>query len=608
MERLYKILWPGPGRLKVKRCLLLAFFIGVTVIVLTIGIHFWDDQDGVRHVVTNVNEGDIDGRRQVLIDLKKQRFKAFSDASNQKFSLEYVKGKGYHSTGRTEKLQPSLFNFREGNISESYELQTEIEFIMTHDNAENLRTTLQTVSRSDSKLKVKQSIPQIPGDWNMVPTIGYKAANFIVVQDGGIKPLIGESAMGTRHLMILGHYEQLGKTTVNYMLAARLAFLMNRKIVKPFVADSRFCGLRSGWTGTLRSGTRTFKPLDLYYNISSLQSIFSQMSLANMEYLESFKDSCSFTKNGRKIVIIYLWYQGNYHSKYLMLSDSKLAQIKQVLDRSSGWVDCSFLNSHLKLDKRIGKDMKAGKQYCVNPEKIFDWEILENNILKNDPCVVFHQWRGIGYQRSHFNITIDLPPENLLKLIKPSKFVIAEVKRSLKLIGQGFVGIHIRSERQLLWYGIEKWLKCMNLVYQEAQKIANARSMKVFISSDIGSYGSDQLSSNLNKNQLKVINAKYNWLVKKLNAITYSVLRPRHYIWTDRGLVALIQLHILSQASFLITLGAGTFQRWITDTFKDRRESYGDKKWTITKVCYSELKNWQERKHSKKAVKPSPKS
>ena len=579
LERFCRIIWPGPGRLKLKRCFILSALVGFAIFMCIMLFYFGENHLDVERYVKNQEH------HQITIEMEKSHI---------------------DSNLPTQHFQPSSTPII-GSSMDTDDVITEVESFVTQASVEAVVKTQKTSNLLASTVNYKAITQQLPDNWNMVPIIDHRAAKVVVVSNGGIEPLSGKVAQERKHLMILGHYEQLGKTTVNYMLAARLAFLMNRDIVKPYVADSRFCGLTSGWTGSLRSGTRAFKPLDLYYNVSSLQGVFSKMSLANMEYLDTFKDSCSFSKNGRRIVVIYFWYQNSYLNKYLMLGSNKLAQMKKVIERSNGWVDCSFVNSHLKLDKRIGKGMKAGNQYCVDPEKVTDWKILENKILKNEPCVLFHQWRGIGYQRTHFNVSIDVSPENMLQLVKPSNLVISEVLRSLKMIGQHFLGIHIRSERQLLWYSIDKWLRCMNLVYQQAKKMASEKSLTVFISSDIGEFGSDQLSSNFNQNQLKTINAKYEWLVRKLNAITYSVLRPRHYIWTDRGLVALIQLHILSQASFLITLGAGTFQKWITDTFKARRYRYGDQAWTITKVCFSELKNWQDIKNMKKSLKYSTK-
>ena len=598
LEVFYRNIWPGPGRLKLKRCSIFLLTIGAIIVVFALRLHLSEEDIKINFTMATVDEFN---RRQTFVDVARthplgKKVDVIRNASMYPF--EYQKETGDYTKIMENHLSPTSFN--ESHVVATYGLLT-VESDVSNAFSETV-SALKHKNELREEFNQKTHVYLVPDNWNKVPSIDFKVANSIVVHDGGLQVLNRVPGRQSKHLMLLGHYEQLGKTTINYMLAGRFAYLSNRKIVKPFVADSRFCGLKSGWTGSLRSGTRAFKPLDLYFNISTMNELFRSMSLADMEYLESFKESCSFTKTGQKIAIIYFLYSGDYGKKYLMLHNGELEQIRQLLQSSNGWIDCSFINPRLKIDKRIGTDLEAGNQFCVDPEKIADWETLENMILQNDPCVVFHQWRGVGYQRTHFNLTIKETPENLLQLLKPSDFVITEVMRLLKKIGQNFVGIHIRSERQLLWYSLEKWIKCMNVVYQEAQKKVGSTSLKIFISSDIGRFGSDQILSNLDANQIKTLNAKYIWLVKKLKAITYSELRPRHHIWTDRGLVALIELNILSQANHLITVGAGTFQKWITDTFKARRKIYEDQTWTLTRICYSELKNWQALQKVKRAT------
>lgn len=599
LEQLYRIIWPGPGRIKWKRCLMLSTLTGLFIVIYAMEFHFGDKSRNKKYNGLSGVDSTAESRRTFYLP-DKLSFTSSVAANDKKSESKYSEGKEHYAVKLEEfsALTPVSYE----GAKEDSEFATDVETDSPKEETRMVPTS-NPAEISTASQNHKSNAYEIPLDWKNVQEISFRAANTITVPDGGLKAASSVPDKSGKHLMVLGHYEQLGKTTVNFLLAARLAFLTHRRIVKPFVSDSRFCGLTSGWTGRLRSGTRAFKPFDLYYNVTSMAELFNQMSLADMEYLDSFKNSCSFTKRDQKMTIIYFIYPDDYSSKYLMLSSGESAQIKQALDKSDGWVTCSFLNSRLNIDKRIGAEMTAGKQYCVDPNRVSALDILENKILKNNPCVVFHQWRGTGYRRTHFNLTMEPSPENLLRSLKPSVFVVSEVMRFLKMIGQNFIGIHIRSERQLLWYSLEKWLKCMDALYREAEKIRSSNSLKVFISADIGKFGSDQISSNLNSEQVKAVNKKYNWLVKKLDAVTYSVLRQKHHIWTDRGLVALIQLNILSQASSLITLGAGTFQKWVTDKFKARQEAVGDQTWTITKVCFSEMKNWQDLKISRKPKK-----
>ena len=584
IDRVHKI-WPGPCRLKTKRCTLLATGIVVAFILVMLSIHLPGE------IFTNINERPflMDGTdyENTPIDWPKMDTLNVVARVESKGVLEDDTSKPEQKFNSESALSLQLIDNEEVDQaalrSERFsKLISETVLIKT-------KPVNMLPVRTKPLARKQKTVFDVPAYWNSVRVYNFKTSNKVNVADGGLKKDTGKPNHDQKHLFILGHYEQLGKTTINFFEAAKLAYLTKRKIVKPFARGSRFCGLKSGWTGSLLAGSRSFKPLDLYYNVTAMEEIFENSNLAEMEYLDTFKKSCSFKKTGRKIVIIYFFYSSNEH-KYLSLTEQELKRVKSLLKQSKGWIDCSFINKRIKIDERIGDDIKAGQQYCVDPEVLTDVNIFEKRVLKSSPCVVINQWQGTGPQRTHFNLTIVPSPEKLLMSLQPSDFVISEVMRTLSLVGPNFIGIHIRSERQLLWHGLDRWIRCMNLVYQETRKLKTFKKVKVFISGDIGQFGSDQIPANFNKTVLKMIYEKYDRLVKGLNAISYSVVRPKHQLWTDSGLVALIQANILSLAKNLVTLGAGTFQKWIKDKFKARKALINDKSWTITKVCFAESK------------------
>lgn len=599
--RLYRVIWPGPSRIKAKRCFALC---GLMIVLLTfyllVQIHSSSDiLNGANDIEKNNPKSPQNAVGMSLemsswplmatetFDVPEDNNADFLDEQRNLNAMLDIEKDALLPVPTTLKSTTTSTNSEEDLLAE------------VESNEKSYTTSPTTVTYATKQKIKKRKLLNVPNYWNGVKSYNFRSANFVKIQNGGLQSAKKTTNGQQKHLFILGHYEQLGKTTINYMEAARLAFLTNRKIVKPFVKGSRFCGLTAGWTGSLRSGTRLFQPLDLYYNITFLAEFFRQHKLADMEYLENFIDDCSFKKRQQKIVIVYFMYS-DLAMKYFGMKDKESKALNLLLNQSAGWVDCSFINDHLNVDKRISNEFKVGKQYCVAPEKVVDIAVLEDKILRNEQCVVFHQWRGTGHHRTHFNTTIASSAEGLLKYIRPSDYIISEVLRFLGKMSSTFIGIHIRSERQLLWYGIGKLMKCMDLLYREVQKLRNRKRIEsVFISADIGPFGSDQIAPNFNKSQLRTIKTKYDWLVRKLNATTYSVLRQRHHIWTDNGLVGLVQANILSQASLLVTLGAGTFQRWITDTFKARKEMANDNKWTITRVCFSENKGWQMAKRMK---------
>ena len=607
LSRLYRVIWPGPSRIKAKRCV--AFF-GLMIVVLTfyllVQIHSSSEILNRANYIEKSspkwlqNAVGTSSQTTSWVTVPTEAFDVPED-NNVDF-LDELRNLNSMLDIEKDALPPVATTVKSTATSENSEadLIAEIESREKSYTEALPPTTTTVIYAKKQKIgKKKRKLLNVPSDWNNVKSYNFKSGNFVKIKNGGLKRAKRTRNGKQKHLLILGHYEQLGKTTINYMEAARLAFLTKRKIVKPFVKGSRFCGLTTGWTGSLRSGTRAFRPLDLYYNITFLAKFFRQHRLADMEYLEDFIDGCSFKKQQQKIVIIYFMYS-DLAVKYFGMKSKESKALTLLLNQSAGWIDCSFINDHLNIDKRISDELKVGKQYCVAPERVADIAVLEDKVLRNEQCVVFHQWRGTGQHRTYFNITMAPSAERLLKYIRPSDYVISEVLRFLGKMSSKFIGIHIRSERQLLWYGIEKLMKCMDLLYREVQKLRNKKRIEsVFISADIGPFGSDQIAPNFNKSQLRTISTKYDWLVRKLNATTYSVLRQRHHIWTDNGLVGLVQANILSQASLLVTLGAGTFQKWITDTFKARKEMANDNKWTITRVCFSENKGWQMAKPMK---------
>ena len=403
---------------------------------------------------------------------------------------------------------------------------------------------------------------------------------------------------GVKYLIVLGHYEQLGKTTVNFFEASALASSLKRSIVQPFVKNSRFCGLPAGWFGSARKNTRLFLPLSLYFDETDFRNVMKQGNISNMVELNEFIQNCSFLKHKRQVVIVYFIYDGGAEDskKYLYLSDKEYELLVMKLNSSSGWIDCSFINEKLKIEERFS-GIEIGNQYCVDPNKITSTTTLEQDILKKESCVIFHYWKGRGVQRTNFDITLRTEPQSLLKHLSPSSLIVDEVRRFFVSREMStFIGIHIRSERQLLWYGFNKFKKCISLLGRVIKDLQTRTNISnVFISADVDDYGSDQFSPNFNSSQMEKIRAQYRKLINKLKATTYTVRKIRNPVWTDTGLVALVQMNILSQASHLVTMGAGTFQQWIINYFKEQKLKIKDKSWTITRACYKESKAKQGR-------------
>ena len=397
----------------------------------------------------------------------------------------------------------------------------------------------------------------------------------------------------SRYLFLLGHYEQLGKTTINFLQAGLLATLLNRNLVEPFVRNSRFCGLGGGWTGVKRKKSREFLPMENYFNMDSIDNIFSGLSLNGIVNLEHYLSHCSAT------TMLYFFYAGGKEEtkRYLNFSEEEYVEVETKLKENGGLTNCSFVEEKISTSARIN-GLFVSNGICVDAELIKTVAQLKQ-ITHTEKCISIFLWRGVGYQRAHFNISLPQPHEYYLSQIKFSKLVMYEINSFIneKFQHNSYIGIHIRSERQLLWYSVDKFKECLDTLEKVVNILVIKKGIKhIFLSSDIGSHGSDQILT-LNSTIVEKARYYFNEKVEALNAVLFTSNRSRGLIYNDAGFVALTELGILSRSHHLVTLGAGTYQGWIVMAHKNQKQS-SSRSWSLTRVCSTELKNVKDRKRS----------
>ncbi|XP_065657226.1 uncharacterized protein LOC105843285 isoform X2 [Hydra vulgaris] len=399
--------------------------------------------------------------------------------------------------------------------------------------------------------------------------------------------------MTSQYLFLLGHYEQLGKTAINFLQAGLLATLLNRNLVEPFVRHSRFCGLRSGWTGAMRKKSREFLPLDNYFEMESIYNIFSRLSLNGIVNLEHYLSHCPST------TMIYFFYAGGKDEtkRYLNFSEEEYSIIESKLKENGGLTNCSFIEEKISTSSRI-KGLFISQGICIDVELIKTIARLKQ-IIQMKKCVSIFLWRGVGYQRAHFNITLPQPHEFYLSQIKFSKLVYNEINNFIreKFKHNSYLGIHIRSERLLLWYNIDRFKECLDNLEKVVNILVVKKKIKhIFLSSDIGPHGSDQIIT-LNSSVVEKARYYFNKKLEAINAVLFTSNHSRGLIYNDTGFIALTELGILSQSHYLVTLGTGTFQGWIVMAYKNYKK-ISTRSWSLTRVCSTELKNIRDRKKS----------
>lgn len=402
----------------------------------------------------------------------------------------------------------------------------------------------------------------------------------------------GENSDGLKFIFVLQHYEQLTKTTENLFHLGAVAKQIDRVIVEPFVRDSRMCGLPYGWSGAPRSERRRFYPLSLYFDVQFMNNLLNQSAIAPMVKLETFKRHCRssvanttllhFMFNDRSLEEMERWYK---------ISAPAYRQIEECT-KKAGWCDCNFIDRGLNVSNRIG-DIRAGRQICIDAERVKSVHLFKREILRDDVCVVIIHWRGFGRERSHFKPEVQVSDRKLVYSLRSSAFVLEHAKNVEESIGEEYISIHIRSERQIAWYDVERLSRCLKTLVTKATDLKKkSRINKIFVSADFTRFGSDTLQSFTAQN--KTLTST----IKKLKRFLFKTLKPMKYnpksddpLVKDSGVVALTEMNVLTGGLHLMTVGSGTFQEWIVHGFVARKVgTRRENNWTITRICHKEEK------------------
>ena len=394
----------------------------------------------------------------------------------------------------------------------------------------------------------------------------------------------GHKSENDKYIFVFHHYEQFGKTTENFVQLCAVAAYGSRTVVEPFVRDSRMCGLHNGWWGDALTTSRLFKPLTLYFDVKAMNELLLQNHYATTQPLTEFKAACNKTRSN--ITLVHFLYRDGKETtkKWFALSETAYQHI--VMQTSdTGWTDCPFLDGGLNISKRLG-EMEAGRQLCVNAEKVVDHKQFEDDVLNGDKCVVITYWKGFGMDRAHFKPKVKLNARELVHRLRHSNLILQEAEIYQRtFLDQPYIALHVRSERQLSWYSEKAFQKCVDSVIRAVLKLKQKHGIEsVFLATDLTQYGSDTLMSS-NPRSRKAFEKR---LMDKLRPKRYSPHQTDRSLM-DHGVVAIVEMNILSHSEHLVTLGSGSFQEWVMALFVETKK--GEKQdWTISRVCSKEKK------------------
>lgn len=362
-----------------------------------------------------------------------------------------------------------------------------------------------------------------------------------------------------KYIFALRYYEQLARATKNLIALSSLARHFDREIVMPFINNSRMNGIQ--FKTSQRGLIGKFSNLSRYFDITHLNSTLKERGYAPMAHFNDFLVDCN---TGFDIVIHFLYndsFAFNDAKNWFGMTSKSWNNIRSEVFKNDGFRSCEFLRKS-GIERLLG-GIAVRKYMCVDPEMISTAEHMERTVLKGAQCVGIIQWKGGGDKRTHFPL-----PKSVYEELRPSEFRhnprLIDIARDYteKYIKYPFLAVHIRAENQMVWRGMDKFLKCTNILSKKVFRRKEAFKIKnIFLATDLPRHGSDTFQSA--KSRERALADRY--VTDSLR--TPITFQPELYGLYDKGEIAIIEMNILSFGESLYTLGGGNFQEWVVDLF-----------------------------------------
>lgn len=363
------------------------------------------------------------------------------------------------------------------------------------------------------------------------------------------------------------YWEQITMNTRAFLALAWQAKLGGRKLVQTMVKDSGF--------------KREGHSLGIYFDLTHLNSMLKASEYAALAKRKEFKAECLLA-NANHVIVHFLYKAKNAEQntrKRFRLSKKQYNNISQNA-KAKGWTDCSFIGEFVKM----GSDSKF---ICVDPFVITEWTRLESEVVRGAKCLTILIWRGIGGSfRTYFSAKgAKVSARDLQFTLKPNAGIYKEVEKFKKAFLRGpYIGVHIRGEKVVIRYSLERLRKCLHLLVEVIQVLKESSNItQVLIVSDMSDYGSGSWKGSL-KNERHDDNTLKN-LRESLISSTGGVVYAPSADSPDRGVVALVEMTLISQAQHLIRIGEGSFQEWIVARFLEQYRDHSNLPWSLITMC-----------------------
>ncbi len=369
------------------------------------------------------------------------------------------------------------------------------------------------------------------------------------------------------YVRVYGRYwEQMTMNLRNLISLAGQAKIGGRKVLEPRVKDAGF--------------GRDGHSLGTYFDLKRFNDVLASSSYATLASQDEYDKACSLA-NASHVTIHFLYPQKgvDFTKEKLNLNDKGYNGISSAASKT-GWTKCTALTKFIK-------EGSNSNQFCVDPSKFMKWEKLEKDVIKGAKCLTIGVWRGIGsgYRTFFSENEFKIKSRDIQFALKPPLDILNEAKRfQNKVINGRYIAVQVRGERVVIPHSLKRLRSCLRLLAEVVSVLKELSDItQVLIASDMSNFGSGSWKGSLkgelyNDNTLKDL---HSFLMSSTGGIEYKPAANNR----DRGVVALVEMELISRAQHLITIGTGSFQEWIKAKFLEQHRDDVRPSWSLITMC-----------------------
>ena len=404
-----------------------------------------------------------------------------------------------------------------------------------------------------------------------------------------------------RYVIGVSYWEQFGMAVRNMFQLVTLANDWGSRVVEPYSVNSRLFGLkeiifrRNPTTNDHPSNSdRVVTPLLLreLVNLDQLNEAMCNHGLPGVVKHEEFINDIP-----QDTIIIQFVHTYSNPSDLNVPPDKKGKILEQF--KSNNIIDCSQLLSDyhgmitVALEHETARRPLIRQYYCVDATKLITSRELTTLLTYPHLTVVVVDWHGYSSRAMvyhsakgpHVNKRVTLstlykgPSLAILELPHSERVENATMKYRQQVdLPTSYIAVHIRSEKmghiQISQAGfVSSCLKKMYTIIGQLKELYNIKH--VVICMDAGVRGSDSCVNCRGGSETLKILHHYQLQVTRVDPTLIGEV-------DDSGLVALIEMNLLSTGDHLVLVGGGSFQNQTKSHFIKYHDNYVNR---IHEVC-----------------------